>query len=261
MGKRVGGAELRGTHADGVEGGPPLAAVLLHGLTRLQFPETEAWRHLRRVDAHREGLCRLLGRDLGLAVAVLDYFVNVEHRLVNPVAVERAQLEAIERSANTDDRTGLSNHAAFLSALRREVQRARRHGCVLTVALLDVDGFKRVNDTRGHLEGDRVIVEVSTLIRDALRETDVGARYGGDEFALLLPHTASGGGYVVAERIRRDVDERFRGDARVTLSCGLASFPDAGERPELLLRAADTALYLAKAEGRNRVAVAAPHEP
>ena len=138
----------------------------------------------------------------------------------------------------TDGLTGLYNHAYFLQALRQEVLRSKRHGLKAALLLLDLDDFKRVNDVRGHVEGDRVLMKAAAIVRDSVREIDVAARYGGEEFAVLLPDTSRLGAFVVAERIRRRVEERFaprargrhdlgrdrglprrRGDARPTSSC------------------------------------------
>ena len=152
-------------------------------------------------------------------MAVLDYFVNVSRELRNPKIIEIAMYERTERSAVSDGLTGLYNHAYFLQALRQEVLRSKRHGLKAGLLLLDLDDFKRVNDERGHVEGDRVLMKTAAIVRDSVREIDVAARYGGEEFAVLLPDTSRLGAFVVAERIRRRVEERFaRARTPVTLS-------------------------------------------
>jgi two-component system cell cycle response regulator len=234
--------------------GDPLYSSLLYLLTHLNFTERQAARHWKRVLAHRDMLRAAIGRDPGLRVAILDYFVNVSHELKNPKVIELAIYERTERSAVTDGLTGLYNHAFFLQALRQEVLRSKRHGLRAALLLLDLDNFKRVNDERGHVEGDRVLMRAAAVVREGVREIDVAARYGGEEFAVLLPDTSRLGAFVVAERIRRRIEERFaRGRSLVTVSGGIAVFPDDAATPADLIVQADAGLYGAKAAGKNRI--------
>jgi len=234
--------------------GDPLYSSLFYLLTHLDFTERQAARHWKRVAAHREAMRRAMGRDPGLRVAMLDYFVNVSRELRNPKIIEISIFERTQRSAVSDGLTGLYNHAYFLQALRQEVLRSKRHGLKAALMLLDLDDFKRVNDDRGHVEGDRVLMKAAAIVRDSVREIDVAARYGGEEFAVLLPDTSRLGAFVVAERIRRRIEERFaRSRAPVTLSGGIAVFPDDAAAPADLIVAADAGLYGAKAAGKNRI--------
>jgi diguanylate cyclase (GGDEF)-like protein len=232
----------------------PLYSSLLYLLTHLDFTERQAARHWKRVAAHRDRMRLALGRDPGLRVAILDYFVNVSHKLRNPKMIEIAMYERTERSAVSDGLTGLFNHAYFLQALRQEVLRSKRHGLKAALMLLDLDDFKRVNDERGHVEGDRVLMRSAAIVRDSVREIDVAARYGGEEFAVLLPDTSRLGAFVVAERIRRRIEERFvRTRTPLTVSGGIAIFPDDAGAPADLIVQADAGLYGAKAAGKNRI--------
>ncbi|MBI3932121.1 MAG: diguanylate cyclase [Acidobacteria bacterium] len=238
------------------EEGQPLYSAALYLLTHLQFPEAEARRHWRRILAHRDLLRMTLGRDVGLRVALLDYFVNVSKELRNPKVIEISIYERTARSAVTDGLTGLFNHAYFVQALRREVQRSRRHGLTVSLALFDIDDFKKVNDTLGHLEGDKVLMKAASLIHDSLREIDVAARYGGEEFAVILPETGREGAFVVADRIRARIGEHFRrrkDGPRVTVSGGVAAFPGDAGGVEDLIRRSDEGLYRSKADGKNQV--------
>jgi diguanylate cyclase (GGDEF)-like protein len=234
--------------------GDPLYSSLLYLLTHLNFTERQATRHWKKVVAHRDVLRAAIGRDPGLRVAILDYFVNVSRELKNPKVIELAIYERTERSAVTDGLTGLYNHAFFLQALRQEVLRSKRHGLRAALLLLDLDNFKRVNDERGHVEGDRVLMKAAAVVREGVREIDVAARYGGEEFAVLLPDTSRLGAFVVAERIRRRIEDRFaRGRSVVTVSGGIAVFPDDAGTPADLIVQADAGLYGAKAAGKNRI--------
>lgn len=161
--------------------------------------------------------------------------------------------EAVEGST-TDGLTGLGNHRCFHDDLRRAVSTAHRHDRDLTLVLVDLDGFKQVNDTHGHARGDRVLVAVGSVLRDG-RDGDRAYRIGGDEFALLLPETDVAGGLTIAERIRGRVEREVEG---VSTSIGVASLGVAWPDGASLLNAADAALYVAKGEGRNRVVPAHP---
>jgi diguanylate cyclase (GGDEF)-like protein len=150
----------------------------------------------------------------------------------------------------------------LLERLELELRRCRRYGSRVCVLLLDVDHFKRVNDTYGHLAGDAVLVSVGQILRTRVRSTDVAGRYGGEEFCVLLPETDLEPGRELAERLRQHIAaERFpaAGGAvfHVTCSVGLAHFDSARQKVTDLLQAADEALYRAKQQGRDRVCVAA----
>jgi two-component system, cell cycle response regulator len=163
--------------------------------------------------------------------------------------------------AQTDVLTGLANLRAFRIRLDDEVRRARRYGTALTCIMADMDHLKPVNDAFGHGAGDRAIAKVAEVLRSQLRATDLGARYGGDEFVLLLPHTSAGDGSILAERLcaRLATTELAVGDRKVSLrtSFGVAALgPDDGDDSGLeLVRRADEALYAAKRSGRGRVEV------
>jgi diguanylate cyclase (GGDEF)-like protein len=159
-----------------------------------------------------------------------------------------------------DELTGLRNRRFLDRALRYEIARAKRYEHLVSVILIDVDHFKKVNDTYGHPEGDRVLRELARILENGLRQTDVAARYGGEEFCLVLPETVPEGAFKVAERVRAAVESHDWGQLKVTASLGVATTGPEIEDGDALLRAADHALYVAKRSGRNRVEIAAPRE-
>jgi diguanylate cyclase (GGDEF)-like protein len=237
----------------------PLYSSLLYLLAHLNFTERRAVRHWQRLVEHRAAMRSALGRDPGLRVAIHDYFANVCGELRNPKVIEIASYERTERSAVTDGLTGLFNHSYFLQALRQELLRAKRQGLKAALLLLDLDDFKRLNDQRGHVEGDRALVKAAAVVRDTVREIDIAARYGGEEFAVLLPDTSRLGALVVADRVRLRIEERFaRQRPRVTVSGGIAVFPDDAATPAELVMRSDAGLYAAKAAGKNRIVLAPP---
>ena len=171
--------------------------------------------------------------------------------------------ELLLELSNTDHLTGLFNRRFLMESLDKEVQRARRKDGQVALLLLDIDHFKRVNDTHGHLQGDVVLQKVALHIQKELRSYDVAARYGGEEFVAVLPDTSLKEAFNVADRIRLSVQNmRFAGSLsseRVTVSLGVALFPSpCFDDIDGLLRAADEALYQAKERGRNRVIISDP---
>jgi diguanylate cyclase (GGDEF)-like protein len=237
----------------------PLYSTILYILTHLNFHEAEAERHWGKIRAHRGQIKARLGRDLGLRVALLDYFLNVNQELKNPKVIEISIFEQTERSAITDGLTGLFNRRHFTQTLRHEISRARRHKSKVSLVLFDIDDFKKLNDTKGHPEGDKVLVRTAALIKEGVREIDVASRYGGEEFAVVLPETSRTGAFVVADRVRQRVENHFRrtrGVSNVTLSGGVASFPDDATTFQDLVKKADLGLYRSKAAGKNRITLA-----
>jgi two-component system cell cycle response regulator len=175
------------------------------------------------------------------------------------------ELESINaelaRSAITDPLTGLHNRRFFMKRAQEEIKRALRHGRCFGLLMLDVDHFKRINDTFGHQVGDDVLVAVAGCLKKTLRESDLLARFGGEEFIIGLPETGREGSDTLADRLRQVVGGHAMPglDRAVTVSVGVAYVPSAGvESVDQLISRADAALYRAKREGRNRVASDAP---
>jgi diguanylate cyclase (GGDEF)-like protein len=192
--------------------------------------------------------------------AAIEFLGDVAQQVA--LGVENARLFlALSQMASTDELTQLANRRRFTEALRRELGRARRTGLPLSLILVDVDHLKKVNDTFGHPSGDAAIRHVAGALKEGRRDTDVVARFGGEEFALLLPGTDHLGATKAAERVRVRLSTTLL-DAvgQVTASMGVATWPQDGATEERLVWVADQRLYAAKEGGRNRVC-AAPLEP
>lgn len=244
----------------------------------IRLPDDAASREHARVDYH------------GLADGGLEYVItdlgSTNHTFVNsePVASSRLRdgdkirigdtilkfvvLDSIEASFHAEVRdrisydrlTGLLTKESLYLAFERELERCLRYDLPLSVLMMDLDRFKSVNDTHGHLMGSHVLAEVGGVIRECSRSADISARYGGEEFVSYLSETASEGAEVAAERLRAAIEAHpFRLDdvsARVTISIGVATAPKDGSSVTALVGVADRALYRAKESGRNRVCVA-----
>ena len=173
--------------------------------------------------------------------------------------------EELARQATTDELTGVRNRRSLLETARQEFSRAGRYGHPMSVLMLDIDYFKRINDGYGHDVGDKVLKAVAEACRCELRDSDVLGRLGGEEFGVLLPNTGVDGAAVVAERLRARVDALVLSgdwgeDIRPKVSVGVACMQGA-ERIEVMLKRADEAMYAAKAAGRNRVQIAPGDDP
>ncbi len=194
--------------------------------------------------------------------AGLKYWLVICAGILQRALTRSYQYQAAQKMATVDGLTGLHNHRYFMEQLKKEFTRARRYRNWLSLILIDIDHFKHYNDTNGHLAGDRVLKRVADTIRNSVREMDLVARWGGEEFALLLPEINARNGMIVAEKIRREVEaQRFRNQKKqpngnLTISLGVAENSAELRNYREMFKRADEALYRAKQEGRNRCAAA-----
>ncbi|HEU5181082.1 MAG TPA: diguanylate cyclase [Candidatus Polarisedimenticolia bacterium] len=243
------------------ETGVQVHAALMMVLTHLTMDEEEAQALWSAILQHRIHLVARMGREVGLRVAVFDYLLNVNRKLTRPRIIEMSVFEESERSGALDPLTGLPNARAFRAGLQRELRRSKRYELDLCLLAMDLDNFREVNERYGDRVGDILLKEVAILIKNKIRDIDLAARQGGEEFVLMLPETERMGAYLVAERIRREIERHFvrRGvdgkPIRLTLSIGVAKYPEDSTVGERLLARAEEALYQAKARGLNSVAV------
>jgi len=222
-----------------------------------------------------QGATRVSGGDLDVDLPIhgrseVSYMTMVFNEMVarlrrfrdENVAINqelRERNDELRRLSITDSLTGLYNRTQLPESLARELARSQRHGHSFSLLMIDIDHFKRFNDTHGHQAGDDLLRSVAGVLKNSLRSCDLAARYGGEEFLILLTETDPEGARTFAEKLRGSVEGlRFHGETAVTISIGVASFPDNGDDVESIIRQADDALYDCKRQGRNRVAVAEP---
>ena len=216
-----------------------------------------------RVGSRTIGVINISDKITGEVFSEEDLYLLLSFASYASIALERGayyrMTEDLKKISVTDSLTELFNRRYFHERLFEEIERSKRHNEPFTIFMLDIDDFKVFNDKYGHLSGDEVLKSVAYAVRDAVRSIDVAARFGGEEFSIILPYTTKMNSYVTAERIRRSVEDiRFIGskipsDQKISISIGIAEFPADASSIEELIDKADTAMYLAKARGKNRI--------
>jgi diguanylate cyclase (GGDEF)-like protein len=218
----------------------------------------------RPLERLTEAAARVASGDLSVELPAggsgeVGYLTRAFNTLVSRLREKESQGE-LEKLSLTDSLTGLYNRRHLMGTLASEVQRSRRLRRAFSVLLADVDRFKQYNDTHGHLAGDAALVKIAEVFRRTTRQVDCVARYGGEEFVVMLLEANLATATLVAERIRARVAEQDLGEGKLSLSIGVAEYPDGGETPEELIATADAAMYRAKSAGRNQVVVGGTSE-
>lgn len=203
----------------------------------------EAWRQIEELHPQMR---EKLGRPLSLQTVLLHYFHSRTGKLKEPRLVSDRELAVLRVNALTDPLTGLYNRRFLMEHLGREIARSERAEGIVSVVMMDLKGFKAINDRFGHPVGDGVLLRTARVIRDSLRTVDAGCRWGGDEFVVVLPNTNLLFAVAVAERIRRRVATLalpLRTELKVGVHYGIATYPTDGKTGDFLLRVADLRLY------------------
>ena len=212
----------------------------------------------RELTAQQRSALDMLARQVATQFELRDKMEKLTQALTEKEAAEAKLQEANDRLlelAVTDSLTGARNRRAFDDRLATEFALSARHSHPLSILLLDIDDFKAINDSFGHEEGDAVIREVAQCLQRTARTTDMVSRYGGEEFAILLPNTPVDSAAQLAERMRTAIQSSFKRESPVTVSVGLATLSTSTPDSLTLVRQADDALYQAKSLGKNRVVI------
>jgi diguanylate cyclase (GGDEF)-like protein len=228
---------------------------VLYAITHQYFPPPAADKLWPEILQHKYEMSGALGRNVQIIVATLDYLANFKSAVQLPTLVSEAHIAAIVSLSMRDGLTGLFNHTSCFEILDLELKSYTRNRTVVSLIIADIDDFKVVNDRFGHQEGDRVLTDLAAAIRAETRDSDIPCRYGGDEFAAILPLTDAREAAEIAERIRVQAMQIRAGDRTLTISLGVASCDEDTTTTHALVEKADRALYNAKKSGKNRVVV------
>lgn len=224
---------------------------LLTDWTGIPFDAEEALERWGEIERLVAGLRVKLGAPLGLQTVLLHHLHSQKGMLKEPRLVSEADLAVLRVNAITDPLTGLYNRRFLVDHLSREVSRSERSESIVSLVLMDLKGFKAINDRLGHPVGDSVLVRTARVIRESLRAVDAGCRWGGDEFVLVLPNTDMFSALSVAERIREKISATAlpaRGGIVLDLHYGIASYPHDGRSTDFLLKVADLRLYQCRSQ-------------
>jgi len=234
-------------------------STLLENFVHLDFTEEEAEHHWKNILVCAAELEKKLSKPVNAHLAIVDYFTSKEHRLNSPMLIEVHVFKQTEKLAMVDSLTNVFNRRYMDIVLKKEFNRCERYNKSFSLCIMDLDNFKQINDSKGHQFGDLVLVELSTLIKNTIREEDVICRYGGEEFIIILPETDTAGAFYLAERVRKAVDlTPFFTDNNISFSAGTASYPACAQDITSLIRVADKALYEAKFTGKGKTCEAPP---
>lgn len=229
----------------------------------LDFGEQEATDHFDRLKAHYMKLCGMVARPLDIRVSMLDYFLDVNRRISSPKIIEMRVFQNAQSQLIRDELTGLYNYRHFKEVLTTEHTRTSAGSELLSLVIADIDNFKQVNDVHGHLAGDQVLKEMAARIEKAVGRRFYVFRYGGEEFAMIVPQLSKVETRQLVESVRKAVasnpviiPRNLSGDQvelAITASFGIATIPGDATELESLIQRADKALYVAKAGGKNTV--------
>jgi diguanylate cyclase (GGDEF)-like protein len=233
--------------------GESLYVDLLFVITHRYYPEETAKRLWNQILKHKKSVSKKLCRNVGITVAALDYLGNIQDDLKAPTVISEHKIAQIAEIAVQDGLTRLFDVSTFRAKLETEIKRYKRYASEVSVLMIDIDDFKKFNDAHGHQKGDQILVEVAALIEKATRDLDICSRYGGEEFAVILPQTDYKAALNIAERIRRRIELTFEKHSGITVSIGCAMCPKDGKSANVLVKKADKALYFSKANGKNMV--------
>jgi len=232
---------------------------IINILTELNLKPDQAKECWSEIIDHRNKISEVLDRKISLITAISDYFDSNEKMSNQYKLVEINDYEKTIIKSTHDNLTGLYNKAYFQNTMNQHLPLAQRNSNDLSVLFLDIDNFKEINDTFGHHSGDFVLKTIALIIKQELRMSDVAARFGGDEFVILMPNTHKINALLLSERLRQTIMKKSitiqNTDIKITVSGGVAGYPVDALKAENLLNMADSALYRAKGAGKNRISL------
>lgn len=231
-----------------------LYKTILSSITHEHFKSNEEAKKLFiEIISHYKNLNNILQRDVGLVVASLDYLTNIVNILSEPKIIEEEKSNVLSEMATIDELTELYLRDVFDVVLAKEISESKRSHRKLSLLMIDIDDFKKVNDTYGHQKGDEVLKTIGKFLNNNIREMDMAARYGGEEIVILMPNTTVNQAFKIADKMRENISKLTFDDFSVKVSIGVSQTDDNVNSAMKLIETADKALYKAKNSGKNRV--------
>ncbi|OGK05610.1 MAG: hypothetical protein A2487_18365 [Candidatus Raymondbacteria bacterium RifOxyC12_full_50_8] len=228
---------------------------LLYVITHQIFTPDAAEGLWNTILQHKYDMSLIIGRNIRITVAALDELSNLHDLLPAATVISEEQITGIIRLSQCDSLTGLFNHAFCYKKLDIELKRFTRYGTKVSVLMIDLDNFKEFNDLHGHQEGDKVLSTIGATIRGMLRDSDICCRYGGEEFAVILPSTDADEAGILAGRLQAILEKDLIQGAGLTVSIGVAASSEMVSTSQEIVEKADIALYKAKKNGKNQVVI------
>lgn len=228
---------------------------ILYVITHQHFSPKVAEKLWNEILGHKLEMSTDLNRNVRIVVAALDYLSNLKNELVATTLIGEAHVATIANLSMRDGLTGLFNHTSCFELLDVELRLFERHKSTVALLMIDIDDFKEINDLHGHQEGDRVLAALAAILVHETRKGDICCRYGGEEFAVIMPFTEATEAGEIADRLRLAVTRGRPHGQDITISVGVACCDERTLSPLALVRHADEALYRAKSTGKNRVVV------
>jgi diguanylate cyclase (GGDEF)-like protein len=235
--------------------GDRLYTDILYAITHQHFEPDIAKTLWRDIVRHKYEMSDALKRNIRVVVAALDYLSNITGDIASTTLISEDHIADIVDVSLRDGLTGLFNHTFFYRKVDLELKRAATYGTPVSVMMIDIDDFKAFNDLHGHQAGDAALAMVGSVIQAETRDADTCCRYGGEEFAVVLPSTDGSEAMGLAERLRQAIRAKFAGKRRITISIGVACAKrTSAYTPQSFVKEADDALYEAKVAGKDRIA-------
>lgn len=233
-----------------------LYSLIMKSLTHEQYSsEEKAFDTFNKIIIHLKNLNKILKRDVGISVATLDYLQNISKTLNEPKIIEEDKSDVLLESSTKDELTDLYLRDIFDITIIKAIENSKRNNFSICLTMIDIDDFKKVNDTYGHQKGDLVLKNIGEVLNSSIREMDMVARYGGEELCILMPHTKIEDALKISQRIREKIEDLDFDNFKVTVSMGISQTNDEINSAQSLVQTADLSLYKAKTNGKNRIEV------
>ncbi len=229
-------------------------SMILYKLTGLKLPPTEAKDIWGSIVSHKHHLKKILRRDAGIYVSALDYLLNITTGLLkSPVITNEKYFNNLKKNILIDETTGLYNFNYSQKKINEEISEAKRYKSPLSILIIDIDDFRKINEYMGLDEANNILIDVANCLKSSIRSNDIAVRYEGGKFAIILSHTGKKNALIVGEKLRKKI-ENLKSAKQITISGGVSTFLiDTKKNATELFNIANSALYRAKYEGKNRI--------